>query len=111
MLHPSLVLKDPEHAAKFSTDQTFVDVQNMVKNYVDLTASPEDELIADGEAASKPNGDKSTTYAEDVLASLGQEETAECPICLDVMQSPVIIPGCLHQGYAYYLRLSCNMRN
>ncbi|KIP11786.1 hypothetical protein PHLGIDRAFT_83110 [Phlebiopsis gigantea 11061_1 CR5-6] len=98
VLHPSLVLKDAEHAAKFNADQAFVDVQNMVRNYVDLTASSDDESTPTGEAAPKPNGDKSNTYAEDVLASLGQEDAAECPICLDVMQSPVIIPGCLHQG-------------
>ena len=36
-------------------------------------------------------------YAEAVLANLGQEDDAECPICFDVMQAPMIIPGCLHK--------------
>ena len=36
-------------------------------------------------------------FAEEVLNNLGKEENVECPICFDVMQYPIIIPGCLHQ--------------
>ncbi|KAG2050647.1 hypothetical protein BDR06DRAFT_960022 [Suillus hirtellus] len=36
-------------------------------------------------------------YAESVLANLDMSNDAECPICLDVMQTPSIIPPCMHQ--------------
>ena len=37
-------------------------------------------------------------FAEGVLNNLADNDT-ECPICLDVMQSPMIIPACMHQWY------------
>ncbi|KAG2155681.1 SNF2 family N-terminal domain-containing protein [Suillus clintonianus] len=36
-------------------------------------------------------------YAENVLANLDTSSDSECPICLDVMQIPSIIPPCMHQ--------------
>lgn len=42
------------------------------------------------------NGSKAA-YAESVLANLDMSNDAECPICLDVMQTPSIIPPCMHQ--------------
>jgi hypothetical protein len=43
-------------------------------------------------------GGGSNTFAEGVLANLGDSDSiGECPICLDMMQSPMIIPACMHQ--------------
>lgn len=36
-------------------------------------------------------------FAEGVLNNLADVDDAECPICLDVMESPMIIPACMHQ--------------
>ena len=58
-----------------------VDVDAMIKSF------------ADGDGS---NG-ATQVFAEEVLNTLGQEENPECPICFDVMQYPMIIPGCLHQ--------------
>jgi DNA repair protein RAD5 len=37
------------------------------------------------------------SFAEEVLANLTDAEAAECPICFDVMETPMIIPECMHQ--------------
>jgi DNA repair protein RAD5 len=36
-------------------------------------------------------------FAQGILANLGDDEGTECPICLDVMEQPMIIPACMHQ--------------
>lgn len=100
VLHPSLVLKDADDLVRTGADAAFIDVQKMIQSYVEANASGSNtpqEANEDGET--KPAVNKGgNAYAEDVLNNLGQEEEAECPICMDVMQSPVLIPGCLHQG-------------
>jgi DNA repair protein RAD5 len=47
-------------------------------------------------------GSGSNVFAEGVLANLNDlDSNGECPICLDVMQSPMIIPACMHQWCAF----------
>ena len=87
VLHPSLVLSTLGEEKIKSSNGGLVDIDAMIKSFAD----------GDGSHGA------SNAYAEDVLNSLGQDETAECPICFDVMQSPMIIPGCLHQWYALFL--------
>ena len=48
-----------------------------------------------GEGSDSANDNK--VFAEGVLANLEGEEGQECPICFDVMDTPTIIPNCLHQ--------------
>jgi DNA repair protein RAD5 len=43
------------------------------------------------------DGQDNNVFAEGILANLGEDSHAECPICLDVMQQPMIIPTCMHQ--------------
>ncbi|KAH7915692.1 SNF2 family N-terminal domain-containing protein, partial [Hygrophoropsis aurantiaca] len=76
----------------------------------DLVADPED-IEAKPEADSKDGtidvdsiredvaqeGASKKVFAEQVLANLQEANNAECPICLDVMDTPVIIPTCMHQ--------------
>lgn len=45
----------------------------------------------------------SKVFAEGVLANIGQDEPMECPICFDVMDTPTIIPNCMHQWYVLSL--------
>lgn len=47
-------------------------------------------------AADSQDGNKNS-FAEDVLANLADAEVSECPICLDAMEVPMIIPECMHQ--------------
>lgn len=53
------------------------------------------QFAQDGTSVSNREG----TFAEGVLNNLADIDDAECPICLDVMQSPMIIPACMHQWY------------
>ena len=64
-----------------------VDIDAMIKNFTS----------ANGDNGEGPSSGPSQLYATEVLKNIGQDEAAECPICFDVMQYPMIIPGCLHQ--------------
>ncbi|KAG1813188.1 SNF2 family N-terminal domain-containing protein [Suillus subaureus] len=55
-----------------------------------------DTLMNDISEHGLSSGSKAA-YAESVLANLDMSNDAECPICLDVMQTPSIIPPCMHQ--------------
>ena len=66
-----------------SSDDGKVDINTMIKQF----ATNQNALEGGGNA-----------FAEGVLANLGDiESSEECPICLDVMQSPMIIPVCMHK--------------
>jgi DNA repair protein RAD5 len=44
----------------------------------------------------------SNAFAEGVLTNLNDlDNNGECPICLDVMQSPMFLPVCMHQWCAF----------
>lgn len=81
MLHPSLVLSQDDQSTPNESSSKFVDVDEIIKQFA-----------AYGEA---DNG----TYAQSVLNNLSIKEDEECPICMDVMQEPVLIPACAHKGY------------
>lgn len=50
------------------------------------------------------NEAQSNVFAESVLADLDDqaEGASECPICLDVMEIPTIVPECLHRWCVVY---------
>ncbi|KAI0095220.1 SNF2 family N-terminal domain-containing protein [Irpex rosettiformis] len=82
VLHPSLVVSGADGGhTKLSTKNGAVDIDAMIQQFAQGDKSP----------------NLSSAFVEDVLANLNAEENAECPICLDVMQYPMVIPGCLHQ--------------
>jgi DNA repair protein RAD5 len=58
---------------------------------IDVDTLMDDISVHDMSSSSK------AVYAESVLANLDMSNDAECPICLDVMQAPSIIPPCMHQ--------------
>jgi hypothetical protein len=64
---------------------------------------------ADGATASKTNA----AFLEETLKSLNPgagirgdegEVRDECPLCLDIMEAPVLIPPCMHKWYAQRIR-------
>ena len=86
MLHPSLVVSGANgERTKLSTSDGVVDIDAMIQQF------------AQGENSPKLN----STFVEDVLANLSSDETAECPICMDATQYPMVIPKCLHQWYVF----------
>ncbi|KAF9011125.1 SNF2 family N-terminal domain-containing protein [Cyathus striatus] len=81
VLHPGLVLDQTGERPTISTEDGVVDVNDLIKNFTQNENS---------------NGN-SAAFAESVLANLAEDDTTECPICLDVMEYPTVIPGCMHQ--------------
>ncbi|KAI6114901.1 SNF2 family N-terminal domain-containing protein [Pisolithus croceorrhizus] len=82
VLHPSLVV-NPEDDNQDASPKP---------NAVDL-----DMLISDVSKDSNCEGGSKNAFAENVLANLVNASEVECPICLDVVEKPLIIPRCMHQ--------------
>ncbi|KAI0784921.1 SNF2 family N-terminal domain-containing protein [Abortiporus biennis] len=83
VLHPSLVLSALEDGFTTTSSGEPVDVNALIKTFAD-----ENETSVG----------KANIFAEGVLKNLGAEDVVEeCPICLDTMDTPMIIPGCMHQ--------------
>ncbi|EPQ60320.1 hypothetical protein GLOTRDRAFT_112995 [Gloeophyllum trabeum ATCC 11539] len=76
VLHPSLV-HSTENDNPVGDEE--VDINAMIKEFSEGVENGND------------------TFAETVLNNLEQDDQVECPLCLDVMDTPVILPGCLHQ--------------
>ena len=55
------------------------------------------QRFEEGSTASK----EASTFAEQVLNSLTTDDSAECPICFDAMDRPVLIPACMHQWFVH----------
>lgn len=86
MLHPHLVLSAEDRRALSPESDGAVDINTILRNI-----SGEDSK--DGSSSSG-----NINFAETVLANLGgDDDVSECPICLDVMDSPMIVPGCMHR--------------
>ncbi|OSD03366.1 hypothetical protein PYCCODRAFT_1366011 [Trametes coccinea BRFM310] len=82
VLHPNLVLSSNDSTtSKAPSGSNAVDVKELIERF-----GKGDNVAGE-----------SKVYAEGVLANLGQEEDAECPICFDVMETPAILPNCMHQ--------------
>lgn len=79
MLHPNLVISAREESVDRNGEG--VDVEALIKRFEEGDTSSEDTNV----------------FAEQVLANLAQKDDAECPICFDVMDIPVLIPVCMHQ--------------
>jgi DNA repair protein RAD5 len=85
VLHPSLVLsrEEDDEGASTSSPGSNINVNEMIKQFADREG----------------NGDGSNeTYAQNVLANLKATGAEECPICMDVMEEPVLLPACAHFG-------------
>ncbi|EIN13831.1 DNA repair protein RAD5 [Punctularia strigosozonata HHB-11173 SS5] len=72
VLHPSLVLSQENDNQ--TRDQDLIDADSMIRQFAE-------------------NND--TTYAESVLDDIKGE--TECPICLDFVEAPMLIPSCMHR--------------
>lgn len=49
-------------------------------------------LIGEEGEDQKPN-----VFAENFLENLAKAEVEECPICFSEMETPIVIPECMHQ--------------
>ncbi|KAJ7044998.1 DNA repair protein RAD5 [Mycena alexandri] len=83
VLHPNLVLSaDDERSVPDDGGET-VDVNELIKRFAN------DDKAGEG---------SSNVFAQNALKNLEMDEAdAECPMCMDVMESPMIIPECMHR--------------
>jgi len=93
VLHPRLVMTQEElgELEDLSTSTSgAVKIEDLVKHE------------SDGATVSETN----TAFVEETLRSLNAglgnqgEGGDECPLCLDMMETPVLIPPCMHKWYA-----------
>lgn len=89
VLHPNLVLSEDTNVEGTSDDtaDSSLNVNDMIKQF------------AQDEDSDQPG----ETYAHTVLKNLSAESDEECPICMDIMEDPVLIPVCMHKGCVLYL--------
>ncbi|KAH8119981.1 SNF2 family N-terminal domain-containing protein [Phellopilus nigrolimitatus] len=83
VLHPSLVLNEEEDSDGPSSGpgDGRVDVNEMIKQF----SKGEEE-----------RGDNNV-FAQSVLNNLALDADLECPICMDIMEQPMLIPICTHK--------------
>ncbi|KAJ6486097.1 DNA repair protein RAD5 [Mycena vitilis] len=86
VLHPNLVLSsDDQRSLPREDGEETVDVNELIKRF------------ANDEETGESSG-SSNVFAQNTLKDLQLDEAdAECPMCMDVMQSPMIIPECMHR--------------
>lgn len=91
MLHPNLVAEDSN--AELLGDNKAIDIDSMIKQFSQAQNAAGDSASGSG-----------NTYAEDVLTNLSNNaglEAKECPICMDVMEVPMMFPDCMHPWFVY----------
>ncbi|KAJ7292782.1 RAD5-like protein [Mycena rebaudengoi] len=86
VLHPNLVLSSDDERALFPDGDGVVNVNDLIKRF------GQDEM------KDESSGSGGNVFAQNALENLDVDDVdAECPICLDVMQSPMVIPECMHR--------------
>ena len=83
VLHPSLVLIKNDECALPAGGDGRVDLNDLIKGFAEGTQSNQ----------------SSNAFTEEFMANLKGEGLAECPICFSEMESPMVIPQCMHQLY------------
>lgn len=74
-----------ERALSPSKD-SLLDVDDMIKH-----------LAEDG------NASELSPFAEQFIAGLTSDDNADCPICFNEIETPMVIQGCMHQLYVFPL--------
>ncbi|KAF7307476.1 DNA repair protein [Mycena indigotica] len=81
VLHPNLVLTSRDEPNKSSQDEEDIDVNELIQRFAN-----------DDDAAG------ANVFAQNALQNLDiPDDDAECPVCMDVMELPMVIPECMHR--------------
>lgn len=96
VLHPSLIQRkgpldndDGDDVIEVDAEGNGpVDIDAMIAQFSSGTDTEED----------KPSGSDNKKFAASVLKDLKSVQDQECPLCLDTVQDPVLIPECHHAG-------------
>lgn len=81
MLHPDLVIDLKDQVKEPPSGSKCVDIDTLIHDITERQTSDASNL----------------SFAKNMLSNLATSETDECPICLDMMETVVIIPQCLHK--------------
>jgi len=81
VLHPDLVVDPRDQMDEPPSGSKCIEIDSLVHDIAEQQTS----------------GASNMSFAKNVLDNLATSETDECPICLDVMETAVIIPQCLHR--------------
>lgn len=95
VLHPSLIKR--RSLTVHSDDDAMMEIDG-AKSHINV-----DELIDQFSSRDAPEPEESKTFAIGILENLETIEKRECPICLDPVQDPMLIPDCHHILYAEIL--------
>jgi len=87
VLHPHLVLTKNDERALSPDDGGKVDVNDLIARFAQEGQS------TDG----GPN-----KFADNFMASLNGIDNADCPICFNEMEIPMVLPECMHQLYVFH---------
>ncbi|KDR85554.1 hypothetical protein GALMADRAFT_51611 [Galerina marginata CBS 339.88] len=82
VLHPSLVLTKNDERTLSPDGDDRLTVNELIGRFAE----------GEGSDASKPNA-----FAENFIANLNGDDNADCPICFNEMENPMIVPKCMHQ--------------
>ncbi|PPQ79873.1 hypothetical protein CVT25_002929 [Psilocybe cyanescens] len=84
VLHPNLVISKGEEERSLSptADGGKVTINQLIQKFAEGDQS--------GEGSS-------TAFIEDFVTNLSGDDIAECPICFNEMEIPMVIPRCMHQ--------------
>jgi DNA repair protein RAD5 len=95
VLHPSLI--QPKRTSNDDSDDDIMEIDPLDPGgKLDLNA-----MIAQFTGVQDtPDGAKKeeNSFAADVLKNVKEIDKQECPLCLDTMDDPVLIPDCHHAG-------------
>jgi len=87
VLHPSLIARagtENEGDDQASRDAE-VDLQSLIAQFTSGETGAVDDVQAN--------------FATRVLDRLQVEDDEECPVCMEVMDPPVLAPKCMHKAY------------
>jgi DNA repair protein RAD5 len=91
VLHPNLVLTKNDERALSPDDGGKVDVNDLIARFAQ-------------EGQSTDGGP--SKFADNFIASLKGDDNADCPICFNEMEIPMVLPKCMHQLYVYFVLIS-----
>jgi len=82
VLHPNLVLTPDDERALSPEGDGQVSIHELVERFAKDGPSGEGQV---------------NTFAEDFVVKLDVDDNADCPICFNEMEIPMVIPKCLHK--------------
>ncbi|KAG9037341.1 DNA helicase rad5 [Tulasnella sp. JGI-2019a] len=98
VLHPSLIQRKGTLDDDDDDSDGIMEVDAEGNGVVDVDAMIAQFTSGADAEDQKPGGSENKEFATGVLKDLKKVQDQECPLCLDTVQDPVLIPECHHTG-------------